>query len=88
VAFENFLTHLFVDVAETGGQLTFTKDSGTGTLIAALNILGPHLPNGVVPNRLPLGTIQKIKTGYRNFYVGYADLEISASNNIPRSRAK
>lgn len=72
--FENFLTHLFVDVAETGGQLTFTKDSGTGTLVDALDILRPHLPGGVVPEKLPLGTIQKIKTNYRNFYAGYADL--------------
>jgi hypothetical protein len=76
VTFENFLTHLFVDVAETGGQLTFTKDSGTGTLIDALDILRPHLPGGVVPEQLPLGRIQKIKTNYRNFYAGYADLGI------------
>ncbi len=88
VIFENFLSHLFVDVAETGGQLTFTKDSGTGTLIAALDILRPHLPEGVVPNRLPLGTIQKIKTNYRNFYAGYADLEIFPPNTLPRRRTK
>jgi hypothetical protein len=88
VAFENFLTHLFVDVAETGGQLTFTKDSGSGTLIAVLNILSPHLPEGVVPDPLPLGTIQKVKTSYRNFYAGYADLEIFPPDNVPRRRTK
>jgi hypothetical protein len=88
VTFENFLSHLFVDVAETGGKLTFTKDSETGTLIAALDILRPHLPEGVVPERLPLGTIQKIKTNYRNFYAGYADLEIFPPNNPRRRRTK
>jgi hypothetical protein len=32
VTFESFLIHLFVDAAETGGQFTFTKTGGTGTL--------------------------------------------------------
>ena len=88
--FETFLSHLFVDVGESGGKLTFTKDSGTGTLIAALGILRPHLPEGVVPERerLPLGTIQKVKTNYRIFYNGYSDLGIFPPNEPrpPRTR--
>jgi hypothetical protein len=88
VTFENFLTHLFVDVAETGGKLTFTKDSGTGTLIVALDILRPHLPEGVLPKRLPLGTIQKVITNWRNFYAGYAEFGIFPPNNPRRRRTK
>jgi hypothetical protein len=88
VTFENFLTRLFVDVAETGGKLTFTKASETGTLIAALDILRPHLPEGVLPRRLPLGTIQKIKTNWRNFYAGYAEFGIFPPTSPRRRRTK
>ena len=88
VTFENFLSHLLVDVDESGGQLTFTKHGGTGTLIEALDILRPHLPDGVVPKGLPLGTIQKIKTNYGNFYARYADLEIFPPKTARRPRAK
>jgi hypothetical protein len=84
--FDTFLTHLFVDVAETGGKLTFTKQGGSGTLIAALDILRPHLPEGVVPKRLPLGRIQKIKANYPQFYTGYAELEIFPPKIHPRRR--
>jgi hypothetical protein len=86
--FETFLTHLFVDVAETGGILTFTKESGSGSLIEALDILRPHLPEGVVPKSLPLGTIQKVKTNFHNFYAGYAELEIFAPKTPRRRRTK
>jgi hypothetical protein len=88
VTFENFLSHLLVDVAESGGELTFTKEGGTGTLIVALDILRPHLPDGVVPEDLSLGTIQKVKTNYGNFYAGYADLGISPPKTARRRRAK
>jgi len=32
-----------------------------GSLIDAINILREHLPKGTVPNKLPLGTLKKIK---------------------------
>lgn len=88
ITFETFLSHLLVDVAETGGYLTFTKNSGTGTLIAALGILREQLPEGVVPEPLPLGTIQKIKTNYRKFYAGYAEVEIFPPISPRRRRTK
>jgi hypothetical protein len=88
VTFENFISHLLVDVSETGGYLTFTKSGGTGTLIAALGILRDHLPAGVVPEPLRSGTIQKIKTNYRKFYAGYADVEIFPPTPPRRRRTK
>lgn len=88
VTFERLLSHLLVDVAETGGHVTFTKESGTGTLIAALDILREHLPEGVVPEPLRLGTIQKIKTNYRKFYDGYAEREIFPPSTPQRRRTK
>jgi hypothetical protein len=89
--FENFLTHLLVDVAETGGQLTFTGASRTGTLFAALDILRRHLPEGVVPKDedLPLGIIKKVRSeNYRNFYAEHADLEVFPPNSPRRRRTK
>ena len=89
--FENFLTDLHVDVAETGGQLTFTRESRTGTLLAALDILRRHLPEGVVPkdDDLPLGIIKKVRSkNFRNFYAEHADLEIFPPNSPRRRRTK
>jgi len=45
----------------TGGRLTFTKSSGTGTLIDAIVLLEPYIPSGV---RIPPAhsTLQRIKT--------------------------
>ena len=73
--FQNLVTHLLVDAETTGGKLTYAKASGRGTLIEALDVLTPHLPKGVVPSPLPLGTIQKIKTKYRDFYAGSVDFD-------------
>jgi hypothetical protein len=46
------------------GEFTLDKNYQSGTLLQALNILRPHLPKGLVPNALPFGTIQKLKTEF------------------------
>ena len=46
------------------GEFTLDKNSQSGTLLKALEILRPHLPKGLVPNALPVGTIQKLKTEF------------------------
>jgi hypothetical protein len=46
------------------GEFTLDKNYQSGTLLKALNILRPHLPKGLVPNALPVGTIQKLKTEF------------------------
>ena len=46
------------------GEFTLDKNRQSGTLIKALDILRPHLPEGLVPNALPVGTIQKLKTEF------------------------
>jgi hypothetical protein len=63
-AFQIFVSCLLFEIHISEGKLTFDKNSEKGTLIDALNILRPHLPRGVIPNVLPLGTIQTIKTRY------------------------
>jgi hypothetical protein len=74
--FETFIHHILVHVVEAGGKLTFSKnDGGRGTLIDALNIFRPVLPRGFVPNALPLGTIEKVRTKHSKFH--RRQLEIS-----------
>ena len=46
------------------GEFTLDKNSQSGALLEALDILRPHLPKGLVPNALPLGTIQRLKTEF------------------------
>jgi hypothetical protein len=62
--FEVFIRHILLFTDENGGELTFDKNFHKGTLVDVLNILRPRLPRGIVPNALPYGTIQKIKTKY------------------------
>lgn len=62
--FEKLIRQLLACTAKAGGKLTFDKNSKKGTLKDVLVILRPHLPKGLVPNALPYGTIQKIKTKY------------------------
>ena len=45
----------------SGGGFTIQKNIGTGTAIKAIGILRPHLPNGLLPKRLPFSTLQRIK---------------------------
>jgi hypothetical protein len=48
------------------GEFTLDKNSQSGTLLKAIDILRPYLPKGLVPDDLPLpvGTIQRLKTEF------------------------
>lgn len=63
-AFHRIVDGVLLCVFVAGGELTLDKNFKTGTLIEVLNVLRPYLPKGVIPNVLPLGTIQKIKTAF------------------------
>jgi hypothetical protein len=73
VIFRDFVRRLWLVAAESGGNFTFDKNQKKGTLIDAIDILGPHLPKDVVPIPLPFRTIQRIKT---NFDAPLADIDI------------
>jgi hypothetical protein len=60
--FEQFIRDILTCTAVAEGELTLDKNFNRGTLLDALNILRSYLPKGLMPNVLPLGTIQKIKT--------------------------
>jgi hypothetical protein len=62
ITFQGFVQDLLTFVAEAGGELTFDKNFKKGTLIEALDVLRPHLPNDVIPYDPPSGTLQRIKT--------------------------
>jgi hypothetical protein len=57
----DFTLNLLLDVRAAGGQLTFDKNSGTGTLVEALALLRPYVRPGIIPNKLP-STLARIKT--------------------------
>jgi hypothetical protein len=61
VMFLDFVRRLKLVVSESGGELALDQNYDKGTLIDALDLLKPHLPKGVVPDRLPLGTLKKLK---------------------------
>jgi hypothetical protein len=50
--------------SDTGGQLTFNKNSLSGGLSRALTRLRPHLPPDLVPDSLPTTTIQRLKAEF------------------------
>jgi len=66
-SFHEFVWLLLSGAASAGGELTLDQNFKKGTLADALNILRKHLPIGVIPNALPFGTIQKIKTAHSKY---------------------
>jgi hypothetical protein len=49
---------------DEGGIFTYDKNSETGTLANALDLLRGHLPDGLVPEPLRASTIQRLKTEF------------------------
>jgi hypothetical protein len=62
--FQKLVRDLLLAALAAEGKLTIDKNFKKGSLIDALNILRKYLPTGLVPNSLPFGTIQKIKTRF------------------------
>ena len=55
---------LLAAAKDNGGKLTFNKNSETGPLADALDLLRNHLPKGLVPEPLPASVIQRLKTDF------------------------
>jgi hypothetical protein len=62
--FRELVFSLLCAAEETGGHFSFEKNSVSGTLARALDLLRDHLPIGLVPDPLRGTTIQRLKTDF------------------------
>ena len=61
--FQDFVFNLLISTRTAGGTLTLDKDVPSyGSLITAIKILTPYLPDGFVPRRFSSSTLQRLKT--------------------------
>jgi hypothetical protein len=60
-AFQIFVRGLFLAAETADGRYTLEKNIGTGTVIEAIEILNPYLPDGFVP-KYSFSTLQRIKS--------------------------
>jgi hypothetical protein len=75
VSFRRFVCDLLLDAKASGGILTLEKhDPPTGSLIRALKLLAPHLPDGFVPNAPSGTTLQRLKRWSSQIEVASDDL--------------
>jgi ribosomal protein L22 len=61
--FAAFVVKLRRAVKAAGGRLGLQKNINRGALLEAIEILGPHLPDGFVPKPLSASTLQRIISG-------------------------
>jgi hypothetical protein len=73
--FQNFVCALIIFTRRARGRLTLEKNIGTGTLIKAIEMLAPHLPDGFVPEPLPASTLQRLKTWCDQINVDLDDVD-------------
>jgi hypothetical protein len=57
----NFVYDLLISTTTAGGALTLEKNVGRGSLVDALHLLAPHLPNRLALSRLSSSTLQRVK---------------------------
>ena len=74
--FQDFVRWLLIVTEECcGGEFKVDRVYEEGTLIDAINIFRPYLPEGVVPTPLPLMTIQRIKSN-QSYSAGFGDIDL------------
>jgi hypothetical protein len=59
VMFLDFANRLKMVASESGGKLGLDPPNRRGTLVEAVNLLKPHLPVGVVPDKFPFSAFKK-----------------------------
>jgi len=60
--FQIFVRGLFLAAETAGGRYTLEKNIGTGSVLEAIEILTPYLPDGFLP-KYSFSTLQRIKSG-------------------------
>jgi hypothetical protein len=76
VIFLDFVRLLLLFTAESGGDLAIENETRTGSLIEVLGLLRPHLPDGVIPEEPPSGTLQRVKATPHGYYTPLYDIDI------------
>jgi hypothetical protein len=59
--FQNFVFQLLIYTRTSGGNLSHEKNIGRGTLLEAVKLLAPYLPEGFEPSSLSMSTYQRLK---------------------------
>jgi hypothetical protein len=81
--FQDFVTQLWISTRVAGGKLSLAKSpvSGKpqGSLLKAIEMLKPYLPDGLVPNVLPARTLEKIRADCIKLEAQYEELEAETS---------
>ena len=80
--FQEFVWHLLLSTSEVGGEFTFAKEPLTGTLIGAIEMLAPYLPDGFVPKPLPGSTLQRLIDSCTRNKKAVEDLERDLSDDL------
>jgi hypothetical protein len=80
---QNFVRDLLIDADQTGGTLSLQRNAETGSLIDAIECLTKHLPEGVNAGNLSKMTLQRIKRGYRNFYIEAIEAGFEPADVLP-----
>jgi hypothetical protein len=62
--FRLFVSRLYRDIREAGGNLTLDKNRRRGTLVMSLRLLSPYLPRRFISEALPYSTMQKLKSNW------------------------
>ena len=72
--FQDFVLNFWISTKTAGGNLTLDKDVPSyGSLITAIEILAPCLPDGFVPRDLSSSTLQRLKNRYHKIISALAD---------------
>jgi hypothetical protein len=77
--FQDFVFNLWISTKVAGGKLSFAKNTAKGkpqgTILKAIKLLAPYLPEGFVPNALPAPTLAKLRAHCTKLEAQYSELE-------------
>jgi hypothetical protein len=76
-AFQNFVSDLLISTTAANGRLTLSRTYRTGSLIKAIDVLKPYLPDHFVPTPLPTRTLQRVKDACSRAYEAVPDNDAS-----------
>jgi hypothetical protein len=76
---QDFIFDLWTSTNVAGGKLSFAKNTAKGkpqgTILKAIELLAPYLPEGFVPNSLPSPTLAKLRAQCIKLEAQYREME-------------